>query len=84
MASMHILPVLDAGGRETLAGAIAGGRASALFAVLAGVGVALATGGPRPPARAARTPGPPRGCWCAGCWWRSSGSRSSRWTHPWR
>jgi uncharacterized membrane protein len=50
MASVHILPVLDAGGRETLAGAVAGGRASALFAVLAGVGVALATGGTRPPA----------------------------------
>jgi hypothetical protein len=33
-----------------VAGAIASGRASALFAVLAGVGVALSTGGRRPPA----------------------------------
>ena len=41
-------------GSETVAGAIAGGRASALFAVLAGVGVALATGG------AGHPPGSPR------------------------
>jgi uncharacterized membrane protein len=48
MASVHILPVLDPDGTETVAGAIAGGRASALFAVLAGVGIALGTGGPVP------------------------------------
>ena len=52
----------------TLTGLVADGRASALFAVLAGVGVALATGGPRrpPDARAhlARAPG----CWCAARW----------------
>jgi uncharacterized membrane protein len=47
MASVHILPVVAADGTETLAGAVAGGRASALFAVLAGVGIALGTGGPR-------------------------------------
>jgi uncharacterized membrane protein len=53
MASVHILPVLRPDGVETVAGAVAGGRASALFAVLAGVGVALATGGAAPPARTA-------------------------------
>ncbi len=51
MASVHILPVMTAAGAETLAGAVAAGRASALFAVLAGVGVALSTGGRTPPAR---------------------------------
>ncbi len=48
MASVHILPVMTAAGAETAAGAIAAGRASALFAVLAGVGIALGTGGPAP------------------------------------
>ena len=51
MASVHILPVRTAAGADTVAGAIAGGRASALFAVLAGVGVALASGGPTPVGR---------------------------------
>ena len=51
MASVHILPVQAADGSDTVAGAIAAGRASALFAVLAGVGVALATGGTGPPVR---------------------------------
>jgi uncharacterized membrane protein len=49
MASVHILPVMTADNTETVAGAVAAGRASALFAVLAGVGVALGTGGPAPP-----------------------------------
>ena len=48
MASVHILPVMTPAGAETAAGAIAAGRASALFAVLAGVGIALGTGGPVP------------------------------------
>ena len=48
MASVHILPVMTAAGTETVAGAVAAGRASALFAVLAGVGIALGTGGPAP------------------------------------
>jgi Heparan-alpha-glucosaminide N-acetyltransferase, catalytic len=59
MASVHILPVQAPDGTETVAGAIAAGRASALFAVLAGVGVALATGGASArgsPRRAASTP----------------------------
>src|SRR4029079_12296833 len=51
MASLHILPLMTAAGAETVAGAVAAGRASALFAVLAGVGVALGTGGRTPPAR---------------------------------
>jgi uncharacterized membrane protein len=52
MASVHILPVVARDGTETVAGAVAAGRASALFAVLAGVGIALSTGGARPPATA--------------------------------
>jgi uncharacterized membrane protein len=50
MAAAHMLPLFAADGSETVAGAVAAGRASALFAVLAGVGIALGTGGPRPPA----------------------------------
>ncbi len=49
MASVHVLPVLAPDGTETVAGALAAGRASALFAVLAGVGIALATGATQPP-----------------------------------
>jgi uncharacterized membrane protein len=44
MFATHIFPVRE-GGDPTLTGAVASGRASALFAVLAGVGVALGTGG---------------------------------------
>jgi hypothetical protein len=44
MFATHIFPLREA--REpTLTGLVAAGRASALFAVLAGVGIALATGG---------------------------------------
>jgi uncharacterized membrane protein len=50
MACTHTLPLRDDAGAPTLTALIASGRASALFAVLAGVGIALATGGPRPPA----------------------------------
>jgi uncharacterized membrane protein len=49
MFATHILPLSD-GDEPTLTGAVASGRASALFAVLAGVGVALATGGRQRPA----------------------------------
>jgi uncharacterized membrane protein len=48
MFATHIFPLRD-GGRETVTALVAAGRASALFAVLAGVGVALATGGPQRP-----------------------------------
>ena len=60
MASVHVLPVLNPDGSETAAGAIAAGRASALFAVLAGVGVALATGGAGRPPRNPRLAAAPR------------------------
>lgn len=50
MFATHIMALRDEGGVETLTGLLADGRASALFAVLAGVGVALSTGGQqRPP-----------------------------------
>jgi uncharacterized membrane protein len=49
MFATHIFPLRE--GREpTLTGLVASGRASALFAVLAGVGVALATGATQRPA----------------------------------
>lgn len=48
MFATHIFPLRE--GREaTFTGLVASGRASALFAVLAGVGVALATGGMQRP-----------------------------------
>lgn len=48
MMSVHIIPAVDETGQISTAYVVASGRASALFAVLAGVGLALATGGPRP------------------------------------
>jgi Heparan-alpha-glucosaminide N-acetyltransferase, catalytic len=56
MASVHMLPVLAPDGTETVAGAVAAGRASALFAVLAGMGIALSTGGAGRPRSALRPP----------------------------
>lgn len=50
MVAVHVLPAEDADGSPSLAGAIASGRSAALFAVLAGVALALAFGG-RPGAR---------------------------------
>lgn len=47
MMATHFLP-LESGGGQTLTGLVASGRASATFAVLAGVGLALLTGGSRP------------------------------------
>lgn len=49
MMSVHIIPDVGADGTFTAAHLIAGGRSAALFALLAGVGLALATGGRRPP-----------------------------------
>ncbi|GAA4678737.1 hypothetical protein GCM10023215_09610 [Pseudonocardia yuanmonensis] len=46
MMATHVLPLHTATG-ETLTGAVAAGRASALFALLLGVGIALGTGGER-------------------------------------
>ncbi|HET8614413.1 MAG TPA: heparan-alpha-glucosaminide N-acetyltransferase domain-containing protein [Actinomycetales bacterium] len=48
MMSVHLLPEVHGDGTLTPAFVVSAGRASALFAVLAGVGLALATGGPRP------------------------------------
>jgi hypothetical protein len=54
MFATHVLAVRGPDEERTLTGLLADGRASALFAVLAGVGIALGTGGPRrlPGARA--------------------------------
>ena len=49
MAATHIFPSTDPDGSVHLSHTIAAGRASALFAVLAGVSLALATGGRTPP-----------------------------------
>ncbi|GAB2651299.1 heparan-alpha-glucosaminide N-acetyltransferase domain-containing protein [Kribbella swartbergensis] len=48
MMSVHIVPAVDETGRTSTAFLVASGRASALFAVLAGVGLALITGGSHP------------------------------------
>jgi hypothetical protein len=48
MAATHIFPSFEPDGDLHLSHEIASGRASALFALLAGVGLALASGGTRP------------------------------------
>jgi uncharacterized membrane protein len=54
MMSVHLLPGTDPDGSASTAYLISSGRASALFAVLAGVGLALANGGNHPPSGRAR------------------------------
>jgi uncharacterized membrane protein len=54
MMSVHVIPARGEDGATTPAHLLAAGRSAALFAVLAGVGVALATGGRRPVAGEAR------------------------------
>jgi uncharacterized membrane protein len=49
MMAVHITPSIDPEGGISTAYVLASGRASALFAVLAGVGLALASGGSRVP-----------------------------------
>ncbi|MGH3566090.1 MAG: heparan-alpha-glucosaminide N-acetyltransferase domain-containing protein [Pseudonocardia sp.] len=49
MFTAHILPLNTADGGPTVIGLLVDGRAAALFVVLAGVGVALGTGGSRRP-----------------------------------
>lgn len=49
MMAVHVLPRLDQDGDVSAAYLIAGGRSAALFAVLAGVGLALSSGGTRVP-----------------------------------
>jgi len=48
MMSVHVLPVTGDDGATSTAHLLAAGRSAALFAVLAGVGIALASGGQRP------------------------------------
>jgi uncharacterized membrane protein len=48
MMAVHILPQIDADRTASTAQLIAGGRSAATFAVLAGVGLALSTGGTHP------------------------------------
>jgi uncharacterized membrane protein len=48
MMSVHVFPAIDETGQTSTAYLLASGRASALFAVLAGVGLALTTGGRDP------------------------------------
>ncbi len=55
MVATHVLVARDADGSLSFGHALAGGRASALFAVLAGVSIALVTGRRRPPVGTART-----------------------------
>ncbi|MGH8971165.1 MAG: heparan-alpha-glucosaminide N-acetyltransferase domain-containing protein, partial [Actinomycetes bacterium] len=49
MMSVHVFPPFTDDGALHPAYAVAAGRSAALFAVLAGVGLALASGGIRPP-----------------------------------
>jgi uncharacterized membrane protein len=48
MMSVHVMPAIDPDGTVSTAFRISSGRASALFALLAGVGLALASGGSTP------------------------------------
>lgn len=49
MMSAHVFPLYDPGtGAPSLVGLVFSGRAAALFAVVAGIGIALLTGGPDP------------------------------------
>ncbi len=59
MAATHIFPGFTADGDQHLSHALASGRAAALFALLAGVALALASGGRRPPSRARCGPSGP-------------------------
>ena len=49
MMAIHVLPGVDADGSPSVSFLVAAGRSAALFAVLAGVGLALANGGVHPP-----------------------------------
>lgn len=46
MLAVHVLPAFDADGSASLTAHLAWGRSSAVFATMAGVGLALLTGGP--------------------------------------
>jgi len=55
MMAVHVVDELDSRGNPTLATEVAAGRASTLFVMLAGVGLALLSGGQRPAEGRART-----------------------------
>ncbi|MGH8826816.1 MAG: heparan-alpha-glucosaminide N-acetyltransferase domain-containing protein, partial [Jiangellaceae bacterium] len=55
MMSVHIIPSVDPDRSTAVSSLIAGGRSAALFAVLAGVGLALASGGANAPRSRALT-----------------------------
>lgn len=48
MLAVHVFPTFDGDGSASLATQIASGRSSAVFATMAGVGLALVTGGRNP------------------------------------
>lgn len=48
MLAVHVFPTFDADGSASLATQVAAGRSSATFAMMAGVGLALVTGGSTP------------------------------------
>jgi len=55
MIAVHVIDELDSRGNPTLTTEVAAGRASTLFVMLAGVGLALLSGGQRPVDGRART-----------------------------
>ena len=67
MMAVHVLPGTDADGGVSLTHELARGRASAAFAVLAGVAIALAHRRHHPAARPPPGRQPPPACWCAAC-----------------
>jgi hypothetical protein len=54
MMATHLFPIVDDDGNPTVAWALFAGRSAALFVFLAGVGIALTTGGAQPPRGARR------------------------------
>jgi uncharacterized membrane protein YeiB len=54
MLAVHIFPTFDSDGSASIATMFASGRGPAVFAMMAGVGLALVTGGQRPATGAAR------------------------------
>ena len=66
MMSVHIFPAVGRDGSLHPAYLVAAGRSAALFATLAGVGLALTTGGTQ---RYAGSPPPAPGCWPVRCCW---------------
>ena len=79
MMATHVFPTFESDAQltPTWVGLVFSGRAAALFAVLAGVGLALSTG-KQQPLRGIRSCGPPAGASPSGPSWSApSGSRSA-------